>query len=55
MDEPVLEDMADLLLRQLGSLFEEGALPGRVQIVIRPIAAWPEGRPGVWIMVNWPN
>ena len=55
MDESVLDSMAVLLVRQLGSILEEGALPERVQIVVRPIFTWPEGKPGVWVMVNWPN
>jgi hypothetical protein len=55
MDEGALDSMAALLLQELGSLFEDGALPGRVQIVVRPIFTWGEGKPGVWIMVNWPN
>ena len=46
---------ADLLVRQLGSIYEGGAMPERVQIVVRPIFTWPDGKPGVWVMVNWPN
>ena len=55
MDERVLTDMADLLLRQLGAVFEDGVLPANTQVVVRPIFTWPEGKPGVWVMVNWPN
>ena len=55
MDERVLTGMADLLLRQLGAVFEDGVLPANTQVVVRPIFTWPEGKPGVWVMVNWPN
>jgi hypothetical protein len=55
MDERVLDSMATMLVRQLGSILEEGVLPERVQIVARPIFTWPDGEPGVWVMVNWPN
>jgi hypothetical protein len=55
MDEHMLDDMADLLMRQLGSLYEGRAMPERVQIVARPISTWPEGKLAVWVMVNWPH
>ena len=55
MNENVLHGMAALLVRRLGSILEEGALPERVQIVVRPVYTWPYGQPRVWIMVNWPN
>jgi hypothetical protein len=55
VNENVLHGMAALLVRQLGSILEGGALPERVQIVVRPVYTWPDGEPGVWIMVNWPN
>jgi hypothetical protein len=29
--------------------------PANVQVIVRPIVAWPDGRPGVWMIVNWPN
>ena len=55
MDEHLLDGMAALLVRQLGSIYEGGAMPERVQIVVRAIFTWPDGKPGVWVMVNWPN
>jgi hypothetical protein len=55
VNENVPHDMATLLVRQLESILEDGALPERVQIVVRPIYTWPDGEAAVWIMVNWPN
>jgi hypothetical protein len=55
VNESILHGMAAQLVRQLGSILEEGGLPERVQIVVRPIDTWPDGDAGVWIMVNWPN
>jgi hypothetical protein len=55
MDERMLDGMADVLMRQLGFLYEGRAMSERVQIVARPISTWPEGKLAVWVMVNWPN
>lgn len=55
MDERMLDGMADLLVRQLGSIYAGGAMPERMQVIVRPIFTWPDGKPVVWVMVNWPN
>jgi len=36
-------------------LHHRGAPLQNAQIIVRPIFTWPDGRPGVWVMVNWPN
>ena len=50
-----MDGIAALLMRHLGTVLENGPLPPNTQIVVHPIVTWPEGKAGVWIMVNWPN
>ena len=53
MDERELATLVGLMVE---SVLEGGAtLPGNAQIIVRPIFTWPDAKPGVWIMVNWPN
>ena len=55
MDKVELGSVVGLLMRQLGGVFEGGMPLENAQIVVRPILTWPDGQPGVWVMVNWPN
>lgn len=55
MDELVLGSLVAMLMRSLEGALEGGEVPENTQIVVRPIFTWPDGRPGLWIMVNWPN
>jgi hypothetical protein len=55
MGELELGSLVGLLMGQLGAVFEAGTLPESAQIVARPIFTWPDGKPGVWVIVNWPN
>jgi hypothetical protein len=48
-------ELATLVGMMVESVLEGGALPGNAQIIVRPIVTWPDGKPGVWVMVNWPN
>jgi hypothetical protein len=52
MDELKLATLVGMMVE---SALEGGALPGNAQIIVRPIFTWPDGKPGVWVMVNWPN
>jgi hypothetical protein len=55
MDELMMGSMVGLLMRQLDTVLHGGTLPENAQIIIRPIFTWPDGKPAVWVMVNWPN
>jgi hypothetical protein len=55
MDDPMLASMAEALVRQLAGAFEDPLPLANVQIIVRSLVAWPHGKPGVWVMVNWPN
>jgi hypothetical protein len=55
MDDPMLDSMADVLLRELAAAFQDSLPPANVQVIVRPIVAWPDGKPCVWVMINWPN
>ena len=48
-------ELASLFGMMLESVLESGSILENAQIIVRPIPTWPDGRPGVWIMVNWPN
>jgi hypothetical protein len=52
MDELELATLVGLMVE---SVMEDSALPENAQIIVRPIFTWPDGKPGVWVMVNWPN
>lgn len=55
MDDRMLDGMAEALVRQLAAAFEDSLPPADVQIIVRPMVAWPDSKPRVWVMVNWPN
>jgi hypothetical protein len=55
MDELDLGSLVGMLVGQLGVVFQDHALPENAQVVVRPIYTWPDGKPGLWIVVNWPN
>jgi hypothetical protein len=52
MDELELATLVGLMVE---SVLEGGAMLENAQIIVRPIFTWPDGQPGVWVMVNWPN
>jgi hypothetical protein len=48
-------ELATLVGMMVESVLEGGALPGNAQIIVRPIFTCPDGKAGMWVMVNWPN
>lgn len=55
MDERELAGMVGRLMSRLDAALCGSPFPANIQVVIRPIYTWPDGKLVVWVTVNTPN